>query len=360
MATNSSQTVYVTVPSMMPRPLLSKTFAVNYRKIPILSIGREVYCDTSIIIESLEHFFPESEGWGSVYPKVEGLDSWSYKGLVRGFASFWIDVSKRPLTSLPPDHFIINKLTHPQRPFFRATTGLIPPSVWSSTFGRDRAQLIGHPLSPSKLASKIPQNLSTLDLHLSLLEPTFRNRTGWLIPTPTPSLADISLYYQLRWGIDIAAGKGIYNLTAGGTSDTNEDVTKSVFNAERYPGVWRWFHAFEAWLATLPNRETVVAESDVSWKDELRRTPLLSDEQVLVPAAAGPHPSLDMQRGLVPGASVSVVPDDTGRDNPTEGKLVRIGVEEVVIEPVGEAEISVRIHFPRVGFVVRVLDGSRL
>jgi glutathione S-transferase len=78
---------------MLPRPLLTTTFAVHYRKIPILAIGREIYCDTSLIIEALEHYFPASAGWGSVYPKFNGLDEWTYRGLVKGFASFWTDVS---------------------------------------------------------------------------------------------------------------------------------------------------------------------------------------------------------------------------------------------------------------------------
>ena len=78
---------------MLPRPLLTHTFALTYRKIPVLAIGREIYCDTSLIIEALEHYFPKSEGWGSVYPGCEGLGEWVYKGVARGFASFWVDVS---------------------------------------------------------------------------------------------------------------------------------------------------------------------------------------------------------------------------------------------------------------------------
>lgn len=247
----------------------------------------------------------------------------------------------------------------PKKPFFRTTTGLIPSSVWSSSFGKDRGQLIGHPLDPQKLGEKIPQNLSTLDLHLSLLEPTFSSGT-WAIPTKTPSLADISLYYQLRWGIDIAAGKGIYNLSGGGTQDTAEPVTDSVFNKTRYPGLWNWFHTFESYIALLPNREVTVPESDTRWKEALRQTPLVSDDKLVVPAAVEQHPSLDVQRGLVPGVSVSIAPDDTGRDNPTVGTLVSLGVEEVIITPVEKAELDVRIHFPRLGFVVKVVEGSRL
>ena len=98
---------------MMPRPLLLETFGVSYRKIPILAIGREIYCDTSLIIEALEYYFP-SPAYGTVYPQSS---PWDYRPLARGFASFWTD-----------------------KPLFRTTTGLIPHTVWESQFGVDRAQ----------------------------------------------------------------------------------------------------------------------------------------------------------------------------------------------------------------------------
>lgn len=333
--------VYIPVPSMMPRPLLKSTFGLTYRKIPVLAIGREVYCDTSLIIEALEHFFPSSAGYGTIYPPFPAVDEWVYRGLVRGFASFWVD-----------------------RPLFRTTTGLIPPSVWRTSFGADRSSLIGHPLDADKLATKIPQNLSNLDLHLSLLEPTLKSGT-WVIPTSKPSLADISLYYQLRWGVDIASGKGIYNLTAGGTEDTGakkEDVTSRVWNEERYPGVWNWFHALEKYIASLPDLEKVVdGEESGEWKERLRSAERIADSELLVPAATEQLEGLDLQRGLSVGVLVSVAPDDTGRDSPTVGELVKIGVEEVVIKPVESAELDdIRVHFPRLGFVVKVVEGSRL
>jgi len=124
---------YIPVPSMLPRPLLTSTFALTYRKIPVLAIGRDLYCDTSLIIEALEHFFPATQGWGSVYPQFEGLDEWIYKGLVRGFASFWTDVSnwidaeKQGLTGTVeafiqnnnrpnPEHSLVLALRHRPRP----------------------------------------------------------------------------------------------------------------------------------------------------------------------------------------------------------------------------------------------------
>lgn len=321
---------------MLPRPLLTSTFALTYRKIPALLIGRSLYCDTSLIIEALEHHFPSTSGYGSVYPPFPALDSWSYKSLVRGFASFWTD-----------------------KPLFRATTGLIPPSVWETRFGEDRSQLIGHQLSAKKLGDKRPENLARLDLHLSMLEPTFSEKGKWAIPTATPSLADISLYYQLRWGIDIAAGKGIYNLSGGGAADTFEDMTAQVWSEARYPGLWAWFHAFEAYIDSLPDLQETDPQG---WIDTIKALPSPSSSQpqtdLLVPTAV--EYQTEVQRDLKPGVNVSVAPDDTGRDNPQTGTLVAVGVEEVVLRPSGKADVDVLVHFPRLGFVVRAVEGARL
>jgi hypothetical protein len=181
------------------------------------------------------------------------------------------------------------------------------------------------------------------------------------LPTPNPSLADISLYYQLRWGLDISAGKGIYNLTGGGTQDTQDDVMSGVFNAERYPGLSAWFARFETYFASLPDLETTIdANSSNEWKQTLQSSPRLAEKDLLVSAAADQHPTLDVQRGLIPGVIVSVAPDDTGRDDPTVGTLIKLGVEEVVIKPLEKGELDFRIHFPRLGFVVKRLKSAKL
>jgi hypothetical protein len=93
---------------MMPRPVLKESFHLTYRKIPVLAIGNEVsvapsmacsaimlspslqvYCDTSLIIEVLEHAF--SKGHPSIYPPA--ADGKTNRAFIRGFASFWTDVS---------------------------------------------------------------------------------------------------------------------------------------------------------------------------------------------------------------------------------------------------------------------------
>lgn len=329
---------FVTVPSMMPRSVLKDNFNLTYRKIPVLALGRELYCDTSIIVEALEHFFPESEGYPSLYPQAS--DGRSYRAMIRGFASYWTD-----------------------RPFFRVTTGLIPASVWRTPFGQDRAQLIGHKLDPDKLERKLPENLSRLDMQLSMLEPLFDNEEGpWIFSTASPSLADLSLYYQLSWGTDVAKGYLINNLTAGGTENTNTDGASLVFNSQRYPRLFTWHKTLRQYLDNLPATEDKDPEFN-SVLDEMKNSPSLGRRSLLLPTPRSSHAELDSKCGLAEGSMVSIAPDDTGRDDPTVGTLVALSPEEVVIKPRAlekPAQVEIRIHFPRLGFVVRAVDTVKL
>lgn len=247
------------------------------------AIGHDVYCDTAVILEALEQFFPDRP---SFYPKDR--DGRNNRALIRGFASYWTD-----------------------RPFFRITTGLIPAVVWTTSFGVDRAELIGHKLDAEKLAKKTPQNLSSLDLQLSLLEPQFaESEKSWVFATDNPSLADIALWYQLKWGIDIAAGKGIYNLTGGGIADQFKDSTSLVFNEKRYPYLWRWFNSFENHMEGLP-----IMQKDCSEDEAVIILKEYNGKMMdLLTTPAPPHWDLDGQNGLVPGVKVSIAPDDTGRN----------------------------------------------
>lgn len=45
-------------PPMLPRPDL-KALGITYRRIPLMSIGKDVLVDTRIILSKLEELFPE-------------------------------------------------------------------------------------------------------------------------------------------------------------------------------------------------------------------------------------------------------------------------------------------------------------
>ena len=55
--------------------------------------------------------------------------------------------------------------------------------------------------------------------------------------------------------------------------------------------------------------------------------------------------------GRKPGQTVTVTPDDTGRD-PVVGELVASDVHEIIIKRSDPAVGEVCVHFPRAGFAV--------
>lgn len=59
----------VIIPTVMPKPDLT-ALTGGYRKTPVLQIGADIYCDTALICDVLEHLQPEP----TLYPKpVKGL-----------------------------------------------------------------------------------------------------------------------------------------------------------------------------------------------------------------------------------------------------------------------------------------------
>ena len=344
---------WITVPSMMPRPVLTTYLGLTYRKIPVLAINRDIYCDTSLIIEALE-FHPalNCPPWNerTIYPKATlSGEEWNYRSLARAFASYWVD-----------------------RPFFRVTTGLIPAEVWRTSFGRDRAGLIGHVLDPDKLERKVPENLARMDLQLSLLEPLFRwrpassssgsgARAKFLFATPTPSLADIALYYQMKWGREIARGELIADLTAGGNDDIpDREGMEGIFTRERYPALQAWFDMTRTALgdvdsATVMRRKIEIddhpAIAEVMTK--FQSSPLPDIIPIVLPGSNAWNQDLDAATGVRLGARVRVAPDDTGMNDPIFGTLVGGSAEEIVVQTKGGKVEETRVHFPRIGFVVR-------
>jgi glutathione S-transferase len=281
------QYIFITVPTMMPRAIFRDNFNLTYRKIPVLAIGRELYCDTSIICEALEHFFPPSQGYPTIFPLAD--DGRNYRPLIRGFASYWTD-----------------------RPLFRVACGLMPASIWRSSFGQDRAQLIGHPLDADKLERKLPENLLKLDHQLSMLEPLFVDGP-WIFSTPTPSLADISVYYELLWGYEISTGRNNSSLTMGDASDSSENITDPIFNVIRYPGVCAFYNRMKRYFDELPSTEDDRSNDVEGVMNEMRAAPMMEKNSLLIPTPRSSLSGLEEKVGLKEGALVSIVPDDTGR-----------------------------------------------
>lgn len=346
---------FLVVPSMMPRPILVDNFNLTYRKIPVLAIGRDVIVDTSLIVEYL-HAHPALKAWRDERQKTRsGQTAQEVHQDARG------RVLSRLLSSFFTD-----------RPLFRLTTGLIPHVVWRTKFGEDRAGLIGHKLDPDKLEKKVPRNLVSLDTYLSIIEPMF-GEGGWVLGGQEPTLADVSLYYQLEWGRTISRGIGIQDLTGGGTADGMGEGMEGVFNRDRYPGLLDWYGRFESFLNGLPVVEERIEKGDAKAVEGVMRRlqeTARSEEVSLLATPNGRLAEKEDSLGVKYGAKVSIAPDDTGRGDPTVGTLIAASPEELVIEPdlpevVGKEGTKatvdgIRLHFPRVGFTVSPVRAAKL
>ena len=82
----------------LPRPELSETLGITYRRIPILAIGRDVYADTSLIASTLERRYPAEAGYGALFPRRKG-GGLSDTGMVKTLVMYYFDRTFFPLAS---------------------------------------------------------------------------------------------------------------------------------------------------------------------------------------------------------------------------------------------------------------------
>jgi glutathione S-transferase len=73
----------IRVPPKMPRPLLQERLGINYRRIPVMSIGRDIYIDSRLMLSKLEEFFPEGglkapTSWEAGFEEI--LEEWVIDG----------------------------------------------------------------------------------------------------------------------------------------------------------------------------------------------------------------------------------------------------------------------------------------
>ena len=149
-------------PNRLPRPTF-EALNVAYRRIPLLSIGKDVYCDTRLILRKLEARFPEGK-----------------------------------IGSSDPDQRVIERLleryTGDSGLFSRAAT-LLPAAVFADPeFVKDREQLSGRKgaWDDKKLAAARPESVVHVRDAFELLETTLlADGRDWVFKTQEPSLGDI-------------------------------------------------------------------------------------------------------------------------------------------------------------------------
>ena len=149
-------------PVIMPKPDLVPLTG-GYRRIPVLQIGADVFCDSALIVRELEQRF----GGPSLYPAggpglATAVEQWCDKGL---FQSAVIAI-------------------------FGALGDQVDPA-----FVKDREALTGQPFNISAMKAMVPFALGQIRAHAALLAEQLADGRRFL-EGDAPGLADAAAYYN--------------------------------------------------------------------------------------------------------------------------------------------------------------------
>lgn len=176
----------VHIPAVMPKPEV-QALTGGYRRTPILQVGADVYCDTALICDVLEH----RQGTPALYPDA-------HKGAARILAQ-WAD--SQLFTAAMAYNFSAQGA-----PAFFASQGMSPEAA--KAFGVDRAAMRGGAprMHPGDAAAAYRSYLRRI---ANLLE-----GQAWLLGD-APSLADFAVYHPLWFTRRIPPVAGILDATPG-------------------------------------------------------------------------------------------------------------------------------------------------
>jgi hypothetical protein len=150
----------------MPRPDVA-ALGTSYRRIPLISIGRDIYNDTRLIISKLEEFYPTS----NQHPSISA-SSTNDKALEKLLEVWAIDAG-----------------------LFNRAVQLIPsdmPLLKDEKYQKDRENFSGRRWSKEKIDAARPEALVEMRAQYEMLEDViFADGRDWVLGTESPTLADI-------------------------------------------------------------------------------------------------------------------------------------------------------------------------
>lgn len=287
----------------MPRPDL-KRLGINHRRIPVVSIGRDVYVDTRLILEKLEALFPEKPRLGASDGNGRAME-----GLLDSF------------------HIVGGTFTSAMR--------LLPsdlPLLKSDAFKKDRADYTGaRPAgSPEESRRARAEALADVRRRFTFVESNLlADGRQWVLGTQGPSLADIQAIWPLHWISGIPGA-----------------LPADVISADAFPKTYSWIARFQqAVSAAKRSSERPEAISGEQAKEIIESSEYNEPTGVVDDACP-----IVKNEGLKAGDDVLIFPTDSGRSGKDSGTLVSLDARQTVIEV--EGRTKTRLHAPREGFRV--------
>ncbi|KAH7350796.1 hypothetical protein BKA65DRAFT_499005 [Rhexocercosporidium sp. MPI-PUGE-AT-0058] len=295
-------------PPILPRPTVS-SIGTSYRRIPILSIGKDIYNDTRLILSKLTHLYPPS-------PSHPSLTTTSFNAGFEKLLEFWS----------------VNGL-------FARAAALIPkemPLLRDEKFRRDREDFTGTSWEPEAVERGRSEALVEIRNAFELLETTvLADGREWIAGGEGPGMADIEAVWPFHW---LTTLKGA--------------LPPSLISSTQYPKVFAWISRFDT-------------ATRAAAKKAGKAKTIKGEEAVGIMQKAGfAEGELGVEEGdpsgLKKGEWVEVWPTDSGSRHRDRGRLVGLSAKEIVVET-EEGEVKgVRVHAPRHGFRVRRVEGGKL
>ena len=150
-------------PVIMPKPQLV-ALTGGYRRIPVMQIGADIYCDSQLIVRELERRFPEP----TLFPQGDS-------GLAYANA-MWSD-----------------------RAVFQAAVAIIFSGLGDkvpAAFIKDRTALSGRAFDPAAMQAAVPYMEAQMRAHIALLSDQLADGRQFLTGV-LPGLVDANAYYNL-------------------------------------------------------------------------------------------------------------------------------------------------------------------
>ncbi|KAK5117167.1 hypothetical protein LTR85_008935 [Meristemomyces frigidus] len=265
-------------PIVLPRKDL-EALGITYRRIPLLAIGKDFYCDSSKVIDVTMSKLAKS-GALITSPVDKAYEDWGANA-------------------------------------FLEALGLIPQQALSPDFVKDRETIFPIVKRPD-LKTLRPSALAGFQSRCKQVEDIFLANGGPFINGDKLSLADIHVVFGLRWAMN--------DLGAANDAGCGKDA---------FPKLWKM-------IESLPPAKPEVLSTD-DMHTQIKESGYSAD---------GPTGVMkDDAYGIEAGTNVTIESFDAAPGaHPQAGKLLGTSIDEVVIE-VGND--GVRLHFPRIGYIVR-------
>lgn len=288
----------VIVPSIAPKPDVV-ALTGGYRKTPFLQIGNDVFCDTALIATVLEHLAPTP----SLFPEGK-------KGLNRTLAQ-WADST-----------LFWTAMGYNFQPagLAQAFAGVAPEAA--KAFGADRAAMT-HNMTRVRPADAAPAYKS----YLRRLSDMLHEQGGaapYLLGS-APSLADFAAYHPLWF--------------------TQQRVPALATLFEATPAVQAWLVRMAAMghghMVKSNAAEAIAVSASASSGTGLKSSQFFPDDEVF-----------QDEHGIPLGAEVTIAAESFGPEA-TLGTLLAATRTRYTLLRTDERAGTVRVHFPRVGYVLK-------